>query len=523
MTNRGLIVRALPSVALGSTLLALSPACSSDDVAGAPTDGGPEAGAFGAGAGGRAVGSGGRATGTGGRSSSGGVPTASGGTAGGGAGGSMGASGGVVGSGGGIGTGGTGGLGGAGGTATDGGTAGGGADAAPDGGAPDARADSGPGPAEVLCAARDAAVSTSLLVAGTSYCSGCTQSELAAVDVANGCVLGRSTFADSDVGPRASGGRAFLVERSNGMLDVLTPSAAVTARIDLHGADGGSAYIDPHDVVFAHPSGGAAKAYVSLYGGDGIAVVDLDARRLETTIDLSAFLDTSDTDGSADPDVGFYDAATGRAYFVLQRTDVNTAYVFPFVIACPPVPSVLVAIDTTTDTLVDLNGGDAGVGLALGLVAPADVAVDEAARRALLLSNGCGRSVDGGVTRVLAGVESVNLDTLATSVLYAPTSQDFPSRIVLLGADSALIQSFDASFDTLWNQWAPSSSALGAALAGVPDLAVAETTDTLLGVAWTNGRPVVGRYRLSTQTTTMVVASPWVGAFTATAGVALVK
>jgi len=64
---------------------------------------------------------------------------------------------------------------------------------------------------------------------------------------------------------------------------------------------------------------------------------------------------------------------------------------------------------------------------------------------------------------------------------------------------------------------------LGASLAGVPDLAVAEDADHLVGVSFDKGVPRVTRYQVSTQVVRTVVRSPWDQPFTSTAGIALIR
>jgi hypothetical protein len=516
------IANNLPSIALASACASLAPACSSD----ARNE--PDPVEAGIATGGRSdLGTGGTAPNGGG---AGGTPTAS---TGGGAGAASGGAGGVA-SGGSAGnaTGGkaTGGSAGASGGAHDAGAPD--ASEEPDGSAPDPAPDAAPeastdsslGPTEVLCS--DAGTGQgALFVSGTDYCFGCS-SELAAVDVARGCVRGRTVFDDNEVVPRVSDGHAFALERGNDAVALIDSAAQVSHTISLDDQDGSTAHLNPHDIVYAKPEGGSAKAYVSLYNSSQIAVLNLETFGVEKKIDLSSFRDATDSDGSSDPDVGFYDATAGRVYFVLHRTDVTTAYSEPYIVHCPPVPSLLVGIDVATDALVDLNGPDAGVGLPLSLVAPADVAVDVSGRRALLLANGCGSPLPvdgGGYERVLDGVEAVNLDTLAATVLFRPNSQDFFSRVLLLGSDSTLLQSFNDVGATLWNKWLPSSPLLGDAIAGVPDQAVVEGPDSLLGVFISGKHARVARYSVSTHVATTVVYSPWVGAFKYAASIALLK
>ncbi len=480
LNTRNLVPAAL---LCASTLLAM--ACSSDKGGSNEREGGaPDAS------------TGGRQSGSGGTSAAGGAATGGSST------------GGKVGSGGG--TPGAGGRG-----QVDGGTADAGDASASDSGS-DA-ADAAP-PLAPLCADAGAATSA-LLVAGTNYCATCTTSEVAAVDVSHRCVLGRATFADSDVVPRASNHHAFVIERTNGALSALSDSGEVTRRIELDHKDGGAAGLNPHDVVYATPTGSAARAYVSLYFANAIAVVDVAGGGVSSRIDLASFHDASDADGSSDPDVGFYDATNGRAYFVLQRTDLRTADAPPYAIHCPSVPSLLIAIDSATNQLVDLNGATAGVALPLSLVGPTDVALDTVGHRALLLANGC---VDQTGKRIHAGVESVNLDTLANAVLYTAPG-DFPDHLTLLGPDSAAYESFDDNFATHWFGWQPSSSTLGPELHDVPGFAVATDANSLVGVAFDGTVPSVTRLDMTTKLVTKVVSSPWAGQFAAIAGVALVE
>lgn len=341
----------------------------------------------------------------------------------------------------------------------------------------------------------DAGLGTSpgvLLVGGTDYT---TATEVVAVSPTTGGVLGRANYADGDAVPTASGGVGFVLERTNGVLDVLASTGTVAKTVPLHAADGGTG-TNPHHVVLV-PGSSPRKAYVSLYAGNAIVVVDIDAGTVLKTIDLSTFLDPSDTDGSVDVDSGLYDAATNRAYFVLERIDLNTAWVPPYEQACPPVPALVVAIDPATDTLVDLNGSDAGTGFSLGLVGPSAMVQDPGSGKALLLAEGCFKQMDGGGVRVLHGVESLDLVTGATTTLLSPTSQNLLADIEVIGAGTAVIESYDLNYSPLWNGWNVTSPVLGPAYSCIPEQSVAAGQDTLLGavLAGTSGNAVA--YHLS--------------------------
>lgn len=460
---------------------AFAAACSSDQNGGSGTDAGPDATA-----------SGGKSSSTGGSS---------------GAGGSAGKS--------------------TGGTPASGGTGGGSggkaqADAgtpdasATDGGEADAQVDAGPGPEAVLCADAGATKSP-LLVGGTAFCMTCSTSEVAAIDREHGCVLGRSTFADSDTVPRVSGGQGFVVQRTKGVLSVVSETAQVTSNVDLNGErmDGGTA-VNPHDVVYVAPNGGAAKAYVSLYGASAIAVVDLTNGEVTSRVDLSSLHDPSDSDGSSDPDVGFYDATTGHVYFVVQRIDIFSGTAPDYTIKCPPVPSVLVAIDPATDKVVDLNGAADGFALPLSFVSPGAVAVDTTGHRAIVMSSGC---ADTTGKRVKAGFEAVDLSALTVGTLLTSTA-GYLSGFTLTTPNSAVVWSYDDNFALHYNLWGTTSTELGAELTGVPDNPVAESSTDLLGVVF-EAEPRVKRFHITPKTTTTIVSSPWAGKFTASTDNAL--
>lgn len=423
-------------------------------------------------------------------------------------------------------TGGTGGTSGAGGAATGGTT---GADASTGGtssGGKDAGFDGAPDGARVGCtyasAPSDAGLGTLqgvLLVGGTNYTS---TTEVVALSPATGAVLGRVTYADGDAVPAASGGVGFVLERTNGALDVLTSSGAVAHKVALTAADGGTG-TNPHHVVVV-PGSSPRKAYVSLYNANAIAVVDIDAGTVKKTIDLSSYLDPTDSDGSVDVDSGLYDAATGRAYFALERIDLNTAWVAPYEQACPPVPALVVAIDPATDMLVDLNGSDAGTGFSLGLVSPSAMVQDPGSGKALILAEGCFKKIDGGSERVLHGVESLDLATGATTTLLSPTSPNLLADLEILGAGTGVIESYAPNYSALWNGWNVDSPALGPSYSCIPEQSVVANQDTLFGATFTGTSASVIAYRLSQGSGSVLVQNIFQASTSQNiAGVALVK
>ncbi|MFA6471731.1 MAG: T9SS type A sorting domain-containing protein [Candidatus Latescibacterota bacterium] len=107
---------------------------------------------------------------------------------------------------------------------------------------------------------------------------------------------------------------------------------------------------NPHDLVFV-PTVNYLKGYVIRYGKPSIWVVNLDAASSSAfkngEIDISAW---KDADGSPEAHMGFYYG--GYVYVVLQRYDLN---------AFAAGTGVLIKIDPSTDTIVDLDPDTAGI------------------------------------------------------------------------------------------------------------------------------------------------------------------
>lgn len=429
---------------------------------------------------------------------------------------------------GGAGLGGTGGSGGAGsggsaGTDGGGGTAGTGGSAGLDGGAGSGGGvgvdggDAGPPPGTnpvgvvvVPGAQTDGGSKTPrLLVAGTDFA---TTTEIASVDVAAKTVTGRLSVNDGDAVPEASGGLGFVLERTNGRVDLLAPDGTLDKAFDVAQTGSGSAIA-------------TTRAYVPLYDDNRVAVLDLGAGIVSHSLDLSGYLDASDGDGSVDADNAVYDAQSGRLYLTLQRIDRTTIVAPSYQLACPTVPSLLIAFDTTTDTEVDLNGSATGKAIALATVNPDSAVLDQG--KLVILSAGCFDTSDGGATRVKQGIESIDPSTGQSSVLYQPTNDDFLARMLPVGAGQTLVDRFDSNFVEHWNRYQIGASTLGSELVGWPDGVSYDGSGGLFGVATTSGdggsNVAVVRYNLTTGTATTLLSSPWQGPVSSAAGTALVE
>ena len=102
---------------------------------------------------------------------------------------------------------------------------------------------------------------------------------------------------------------------------------------------------NPQDIAFAGPG----KAYVSRYASSLLLIVDPRDGTELGEIDLSSF---ADEDGT--PEMGQMVIAGNFLYVACQRLDRNGSFE-------PVEPSLLVVIDTSTDTVVDMNAGQQGV------------------------------------------------------------------------------------------------------------------------------------------------------------------
>jgi hypothetical protein len=346
------------------------------------------------------------------------------------------------------------------------------------------------------------------LVAGSDFTT--HVGEVVAVDLSTGHATGRASFSDGDIGVSVDGGRIFVLERGNNALNVLSATGAVTKRIVLDLGDGGPSYLNPHAPLVVT---GTSKAYVPLNAANAIAIVDLDTGAQSGAISLAAFLDATDNDGSTEPDSVSYDAATHRAYFILGRTDIFSGSASTdYTPKCPPVPALIIAVDTTTNAIVDLNGDGGGVGIALPLVGPSSLTL-ETSGGLLIVADGCsGVEADGGFLRTRHGILSVDLGARTAKVLFPGATNDYLDGLLALGDGTYALSQANGS---KYHRFDPSSpTQLGAALTSVPSSAISGGAGTLLGLAL--GKTADGgveqqvvRYDVSTQKVSAVAAFRW--------------
>jgi hypothetical protein len=329
--------------------------------------------------------------------------------------------------------------------------------------------------------AGDGGTTSYALAVGSDFVSGSVK--LVAVDWSTKQIAGTTVFPNvglSDAIPVVSGGRGFMIERTDSKLIVLQKDKPWLSSkvIDLADADAGPLGVDPVAVIST-----GTKAYVPLYFQNRISIVNVDAGTVTGNIDLSAFQSPVDNDGLVDVFDGVYDPSTHRAYFLLAQIPQLQKGIEPDRVASciASVPSII-AVDTTNDQIIDLNGDAGGSGWPLvGRNATAFVP-DLARNRLLIVDAGCyelegGDMPDGGpaqaaLPRVGRGVEALSLATGTTTFLYSHTESTRLSGLVVVDATHGFLSADDAFYTTHWYPWDPSSGAThGAEVSALPQFA----------------------------------------------------
>jgi hypothetical protein len=356
-------------------------------------------------------------------------------------------------------------------------------------------------PQNIVVPAAAPATSAHLLVAGTDFT---TSTEVVSLTLAPIKVGDSTTFMDGDVAAVSSAGLGFALERTNDKVDLLD-GGKVKTTFDI---------TEPGTAGAASP---ANKAYVALLNQSLISILDLDAGTVSSRIDLSEFNYDGDSDHSADIGEGVYDATKKIVYYSLARIDRNAIAADPsFHLPCTKETGLIVGIDTTTDSVVDLNGAADGKAIELSLVSQLSLALSADGKSLIVLSSGCYE----GATLKNQGVEVVDLAAGTTQAVYAPTGTDFLAKLILVGGSNAVLGSFDDLGAPHWNKLDLTAGKLGDELLHVPDAVTFDGKD-LLGVDGTTG--AVLRYDLSTGTATTISPTSWAGKYSAAASTALVK
>jgi hypothetical protein len=330
-----------------------------------------------------------------------------------------------------------------------------------------------------------------LLVTGTNYA---VQGEVASVTLSPAAVEDSTAYPDDagDVITVSSGGLGFVLQRTEDKVNLIEGSKIKTT-FDITQVGTGAT------VDLAH------KAYVPVYNYNFISVLDLDAGIVAGRIDLSQFNDPDDSDGSVNTVAGVYDPAKKVAYFVLERIDLGS-YDANFNLPCSATRALVVGIDATTDTIVDLNGNASGKALSLYLANPTEAQLSADGKTITVLANGC---YDGDQDR--QGVELVHLDTGSTTIAFAPTDGSKPTDLILLGGQQALLQ---PNFGVPWQKLDLSTGTIGATLNNVPLEPVFDGTNVFgVTIDPTTQAANVVRYDIAGDVATTIAPSPWVGKY----------
>jgi hypothetical protein len=302
-------------------------------------------------------------------------------------------------------------------------------------GSSDASSDGSTGTAD---GGADAAVPTHVLVSSGNDML--NTSNLASFNLTTGALEGTSPYAGGFGVTYNSGSAPFLLEQEASVvarLDTTSPWK-IDASWNVLGTDlpdSGSANANPYAVVVS----AGTKAYVLRYNRNVIDIIDpsqtVDGGAPTGTIDISAQVQASDPDGVVEMDNGFYDPSTKRLWVVLQ----NTNEVPPF--ACTAAKATVIAIDTTTDTLVTNLGGTGPNGAyAFTLADPDSVVFDSANNRIIAAMFGCS-AADGGAEVDGSGVEAISLADGTSSVLFAASALGGGrgAAIALVGGTQAVV------------------------------------------------------------------------------------
>lgn len=197
-----------------------------------------------------------------------------------------------------------------------------------------------------------------------------------------------------------------------------TPRQTITLPAMSPGGDAAVDAVNPYDIAVLAPD----RAYVVLYNLPRLLIVNPATGALRGSVDLSMF---AGADGI--PEAATINVTGGRAWVTLQQLDRPGGYT-------APARSTLVAVDTATDTLADLDAATAGVQASVQLTFgnPGSTALSPDGRLLLVASVGnFGSNTDGGIDMV---------DTTTGRVLRslpASTLGGDPSSVVFVSATEA--------------------------------------------------------------------------------------
>ena len=276
-----------------------------------------------------------------------------------------------------------------------------------------------------------AAADTRAFVTTTDYSSG----GLRRIDLDTRTVLAGETAVHTDTRLRWYGGQVYVVNRiGQDNIQIVNPTTLATVRQFSTG--NGS---NPADIAFASPS----KAYVTLYDRAGLLIVNPQTGGTLGTVALGAF---ADADGI--PEMDHMERVGPWLLVALQRLDRSNGY-------APTDSSLVVVVDTRTDTVFDVNPAQPGTqGFRLtGKNPVTPFMLDSASGRLLIGCAGSYAALDGGIEWI---------DPLGfRSLGYAATEEALGgnlSGIAWYTAAHSYAVVYDASFNGLLVSWSAASA-----------------------------------------------------------------
>ncbi|HTQ42087.1 MAG TPA: hypothetical protein VMI75_04960 [Polyangiaceae bacterium] len=319
--------------------------------------------------------------------------------------------------------------------------------------------------------------------------NGSTQSELVAFGLQSGTIDGFYVYPGFIGTTFVTPNSPWLLEQASDVvarLDPLMPwqvQSSWSVALNDYAADAGysSPYSDPDGIVV----GAGTKTYVLRYTRNLMAVLDssqvVDGGAPTKTIDLSSELQ-ADGDGYVEMTAGYYDSTTQRVYVLLANIDRFDVASDGYTLLCAPTSPTIVAIDTTSDTLVDLNPDGGSMGWTLPgydpAFSPSAMVYDGPNDRLLVLQSGCNQSDgDGGAgPLVQREIDAISLTDGTAQKLVDLTAAAFPSGLYYVDAQHVIVQ-----LDTAY-MWDPSSSTLGPAIPNAPQTFSLDGQGNLVGI-----------------------------------------
>ena len=318
-----------------------------------------------------------------------------------------------------------------------------------------------------------------------------TTSELAAFNVADKKVDGRLTYKGFIGVTSAQSSDPYLLEEATDIvarLDAKRPWEIVSTW-NVAGDDRKDGGPNAQPVAIVVPD--CKSGYVLRYSSNKIAVIDTtkvaDGGPPESYIDLGSLLQPADPDGSLEVTNALHVPSKKRIYVLLGNIDF-TKFTPAFDLLCSATKPSIVAIDTMTGKLVSLNGTAPGGGIALGGYNPplgASLAYDAARDRLLVLEGGCNADIAGTAGPMQQRrIEEVDLATGSVKALLSLDNKDFPTGLVYVDGNRALVTFAGPSFGSLGSAyfWDPSQTALGAMIPGGLDYSAYDGKGNLVGL-----------------------------------------